>query len=187
VTGWYVMQVKSARIAGLRVDTAGSFQGAINFIDKCTDEKGRVSYMEGRTGSLVMTPVGMVARQFAGIPNTDPVLRKSADYLLTASRGEHRYLPVWDDKYYTFYYWYYGTLAMFQMGGNQWTTWNKALKKTLLPNQRKGGPMDGSAQDVDGSWDLVGGLDKIGGRTYTTAVGALCLEVYYRYLPMYTK
>ena len=29
--------------------------------------------------------------------------------------------------------------------------------------------------------------DARAGRVYTTAVGALCLEVYYRYLPMYGK
>jgi hypothetical protein len=36
---------------------------------------------------------------------------------------------------------------------------------------------------MHGSWDpdpLWGGY---GGRVYSTAVGALCLEVYYRYLP----
>ena len=53
--------------------------------------------------------------------------------------------------------------------------------------------MDGSDRDVDGSWDYE--KDPYGGkiswsrcgRVYTTALGALCLEVYYRYLPMYSK
>ena len=75
----------------------------------------------------------------------------------------------------------------FQMGNPFWKQWNEALKKTLLPNQCKGGPLDGSANDKDGSWDLLCRADKAGGRVYTTAVGALCLEVYYRYLPMYTR
>ena len=73
------------------------------------------------------------------------------------------------------------------MGGDTWKAWNAGLKPTLLDNQRKGGPMDGSEQDVDGSWDYEGdpyGKKKCG-RVYTTALGALCLEVYYRYLPMY--
>jgi hypothetical protein len=87
----------------------------------------------------------------------------------------------------TFYYWYYGTLAMFQMGGEDWKGWNAGLKKALLPHQRKGGPLDGSLNDVDGSWDTLGSTDKKGGRVYTTALGALSLEVYYRYLPMYAK
>ena len=38
-----------------------------------------------------------------------------------------------------------------------------------------------------GSWspDTVWG--GYGGRVYTTALGALCLEVYYRFLPLYLE
>jgi hypothetical protein len=101
-------------------------------------------------------------------------------------------LPQWRDprghsKERGFYYWYYGTLGMFQMGGEHWKAWNQAMKKTLLDNQCKGGPMDGSVQDKDGSWDPHSWIDLYGGRVFTTALGALSLEVYYRYLPMYTK
>jgi hypothetical protein len=74
------------------------------------------------------------------------------------------------------------------MGGKYWENWNAAMKKSLLDNQRKGGPMDGTAEDVDGSWDPVGGgYVPTGGRVFSTALGALSLEVYYRYLPLYTK
>ena len=101
--------------------------------------------------------------------------------------------PVWDRGKFTaqepqgFYHWYYGTLAMFQTGDTYWNKWNAALQKTLLPSQRSGGPKDGSPQDVDGSWDPVTYWDATGGRVYSTAMGALCLEVYYRYLPLYSK
>ena len=77
-----------------------------------------------------------------------------------------------------FYYWYYGTLAMFQIGGDEWKQWNETLKNVLVPNQSKAGP-------EDGSWDPRDVSDWAGGRAYTTALGALCLEVYYRYLPLY--
>ncbi len=56
------------------------------------------------------------------------------------------------------------------------------MKKVLLENQRKGGPLDGSLEDVDGSWDVESWIDKYGGRVMTTALGALTLEIYYRYL-----
>jgi hypothetical protein len=189
VTGWYVMFLKSAKIAGLKVDGAG-FQGAMNFVNKCTNKKnGSVGYMNNR-GVPSTTGVGMVCRQFMGLKNTDPTLRQSAEYIMKDPKN----LPAWDEKNgrcvwgpCTFYHWYYGTLAMFQMGGKHWQDWNKALKKTLLPNQCKGGPMDGSVNDKDGSWDPLGRQTLHGGRVYSTAVGALCLEVYYRYLPMYTK
>jgi hypothetical protein len=59
------------------------------------------------------------------------------------------------------------------------------MKKSLVDNQCKGGALDGSEQDQDGSWDPKGHYEELCGRTYTSALGALCLEVYYRYLPIY--
>jgi hypothetical protein len=186
VTGWFVMQLKSSRIAGLRVDNAG-FQGATNFLNSVTNKEGVSGYTRGEGYSPAMTSVAMVCRQFMGTPNNDPVLQKAATYL-------DQYTPTWQmgqqrlrGRDSGFYYWYYGTLCMFQMGGAHWKKWNTGMKKTMLENQRKGGPMDGSLNDVDGSWDPQSWIDKYGGRVFTTALGALTLEVYYRYLPMYAK
>jgi len=189
VTGWYVMQLKSAKIAGLRVDGAG-FQGAQNLVDKCTDEKGRSGYSGKAARRPAMTAVALVCRLFMGARNTDPMIRGGTTDLC-------RYLPDWKGNYRGnpggdtgFYYWYYATLAMFQAGGDKWTRWNTALKPTLVNNQCKGGPMDGSEQDLDGSWHPNAGNHgnvRKGMRTLSTALGALTLEVYYRYLPMYAK
>ena len=38
---------------------------------------------------------------------------------------------------------------------------------------------------LDGSWDPFDSDGKRAGRAYSTAMAALCLEVYYRYLPLY--
>jgi hypothetical protein len=184
VTGWFVMQLKSARIAGLTVDGAG-FQGAQKYVDSVTDKDGRAGYQRPEANNSSMTAVGMVCRQFMGTPNSDPMLIGGAHQLVEAT-------PQWEDKRNHgrergFYYWYYGTLAMFQQGGEAWNKWNETLKPTLISNQRQGGPLDGSVNDFDGSWDPHSWIDKYGGRVFTTAVGALSLEVYYRYLPMYTK
>ena len=75
------------------------------------------------------------------------------------------------------YYWYYGTYAMFQMSAHNskyWKGWNVAMKDALLPNQRKD-------SDEKGSWDPIGPWGHAGGRVYSTALGVLCLEVYFRY------
>ena len=75
------------------------------------------------------------------------------------------------------YYWYYGTLAVFQQHaprGLLWIRWNEGLKKALCENQCKGG-------DEDGSWNPVGAYSDYWGRAGQTALSALCLEVYYRY------
>jgi Squalene-hopene cyclase C-terminal domain len=190
VTGWNLMALKSAKIAGLKVDNAG-FQGTMSWLEKATRLRdGRCAYSGRSTkvtkggGSMAMCAAGALMRQFMGIQRGDPVLR-------AAAKTMDKYPPQWKEKgsnAINLYYWYYGTLCMFQMGGNHWSGWNKAMKGALLPNQRQGGPTDGTANDVDGSWDpLGGGGVKRGGRVMSTALGALSLEVYYRYLPMYGK
>ena len=54
-----------------------------------------------------------------------------------------------------------------------WEDWNHALTTTLL-----------TTQQGDGSWDVNTAWGGCGGRVYTTAFSALCLEVYYRYNPV---
>ena len=60
--------------------------------------------------------------------------------LLDAIRKGARILvknpPVWtkggSTRKVNFYYWYYGTYAMFQMGGRHWKAWSWQLKETVL-------------------------------------------------------
>ena len=73
------------------------------------------------------------------------------------------------------YYWYYATYALFQFGGNEWRTWNKGMQEALLRTQRQGNI------DEDGSWDPIGEWGLAGGRVYSTAIGAMTLEVFYRF------
>jgi len=76
------------------------------------------------------------------------------------------------------YYWYYATLALHRAqhvtpeAGAAWQRWNDALTRTLLATQNK-----------DGSWPETCIWAGYGGRVFTTALGAMCLEVYYRYVP----
>lgn len=95
-----------------------------------------------------------------------------------------------------FYYWYYGALAMYQMRGSNdqaaglvnvgmatpseaaWTRWNDAMKTQLCGRQIVHGPNAGS-------WDPTDVWGTYGGRVYSTATACMCLEVYYRYLPLY--
>ncbi|MGE4159951.1 MAG: hypothetical protein AB7F75_12735, partial [Planctomycetota bacterium] len=87
-------------------------------------------------------------------------------------------LPDWDKGVRDMYYWYYGSLAMFQLGGEYWAKWNTAMKNALTKSQHN------KRNDcLYGSWDPHNETwGDMGGRVYTTATGALTLEVYYRYL-----
>ncbi len=75
-----------------------------------------------------------------------------------------------------YYYWYYATLALFQVGGEVWAAWNKPLSDLLVRLQL--GDEEGTAA---GSWDPIDHRATAGGRIYSTALGILFLEVYYRY------
>jgi hypothetical protein len=117
-----------------------------------------------------MTAEAMFSQQLLGMGRDDPRMAESASLLL-------RNLPDWSRDANT-YYWYYATLALFQHQGDAWFTWNDAMTSAILARQSAAGP------DA-GSWAPVDRWSNIGGRVYQTAMCALCLEVYYRYLPLY--
>jgi len=185
VTGWMVFALKSAEEAGLKIDSQ-AFPDAITWFDEMTDPRsGRVGYQERGTasarvpglnseyptgGTEAMTAVALLCRFFLGQdPQKTGSMQQHADLLLKS-------LPEWSEDGLTndVYYWYYGTYAMYQMGGKHWKAWNRAMKRAVVGSQRR----EGSAL---GSWDPNGPWGAVGGRVYSTAVMTLCLEVYYRY------
>ncbi|MDE0897351.1 MAG: hypothetical protein OSB10_12290, partial [Planctomycetota bacterium] len=186
VTGWMIFAIKAAEDAKLDI-VQDSYEGAMTWIDEVTDPaNGRVGYNEfGNRSSRItgvndhfpsekgeaMTAVGLLCRMFMGQddPKEYPILKKHGDLML-------RTLPEWDPDGFgsDMYYWYYGSYAMYQLGGTHWKKWETALKSTILDNQRKDG-------DEKGSWDPIGPWGFAGGRVYSTALMALCIEVYFRY------
>jgi len=184
VTGWFTMQLKSAKVAGLKVETQ-AFEGVIKFLDSVEmkgagGDKGygpasiykytQEDAAESRSHRL--TAIGNLCRQFMGWKKED--LQSSVNWFV-----EKGGLPsAWGPEKTDLYYWYYGTLCTFQQGGDVWKSWNEAMKKTFVENQRQGG-------DENGSWDPVGDYSTEWGRVGQTALSCLCLEVYYRYLPVY--
>jgi hypothetical protein len=187
VTAWCVMALKSGKFADLDVDP-DALRGARLWVDKVTDVSfGQVGYTamggpparpEGKQDrfpadkSQAMTAAGMLSRVFLGEdPRTSDMIRKGARLCLEKP-------PVWrpDDGSIDMYYWYYGTLAMFQVGGPAWRDWNVALEKAVIATQHGKG-----SGRREGSWDPIGAWGDDGGRVYATAVMAMCLEVHYRY------
>jgi hypothetical protein len=204
VSGWQVMALKSAKVAGLKVD-ARAFEGAINWLDvgqnlpkdlkDSYEFEGGMMVYQGKRGdisgpSMSMTAAAALMRIFMGYKTDSPAVagpcnlmkheKPAKDHGITVPCTDP-YPPACPGKGIDYYYWYYGTFAMFQMGGDHWTVWNEHLKSTLLPMQRQDGVFAGS-------WDPVGG-GRIpdGGRVFSTALGALCLEVYYRYAKLNEK
>jgi hypothetical protein len=167
--GWQLMAIKSAELAGIGIPDA-TRNGAARFLASVASgtNGGLASYRPYEAPSRPMTAEALVCRQFLGMSQASAA-EEASSYLA----GE---LP--NKERVNLYYWYYGTLAMYQLGGERWQQWNKALQAALLDDQIGQG-------DLAGSWDpkcIWGGY---GGRVYSTAMSALCLEVYYRFLPLY--
>lgn len=187
VTGWMVMVLKSAKMSNLTIDEAG-YAGALNWIDEMTDPAtGRTGYTERGGGpsrlkermdsfpaekSEAMTAVAVLVRILAGRTAAEDKLI-SAGAALMADK-----LPKWDPDSGAsdFYYWYYGTLAMFQVGGASWDKWNVAIQREIIGHQRTD-----KDEDEYGSWDPIDAWSDTGGRIYSTSLNCLCMEVYYRY------
>ncbi len=199
VTGWMMMALKSARLINedairrgksppLLVDEE-AFDGVRAWVDKMTDpDYGRTGYVErggapARPQGLIdrfpgdksesMTGVGLLARIFYGEdPRRSKIIQKGA--ALCAKLP-----PTWnpDDGSIDMYYWYYATLAMYQVGGPTWAAWRQSMETAIVGHQRK----DTEFCLYKGSWDPIGPWGPDGGRVYSTALLAMCLEVYYRY------
>ncbi|MDC3379018.1 terpene cyclase/mutase family protein [Planctomycetota bacterium] len=182
-TGWMVLALKAGKTAGLDVPDE-AFIGARNWFERATDSNGNVGYETPGGGSSYlgpndgkydpvpcMTAVSVICRIFTGERRSEDAIRKGARVMSES-------MPSWTDvnnfRKVNYYYWYYGTYAMFQVGGDKWSQWNDAMQESLLPRQRMGGC-------EDGSWDPVGEWCLAGGRVYATAINALTLEIYYRY------
>lgn len=168
VVGWVIMALNAAHKGGLSVV---GFRDALRFIDSVTlPGYYQVGYTErpGLGGeNLRLTSVGMVCRLFLGQSPEDPRVK------LPAWRLVQR-LP--DPAHPDFYYWYYASIALFQIGGEHWQKWNAALKPALLGSQETE-----RASPLCGSWPLDHSYGGTGGRIYQTAVGVLLLTTYYRY------
>lgn len=166
--GWQVMALKSAELGGVEVP-ARTVAGMERFLTNASSGTygGLASYRRGERPSATMTAEALTCRYFLKLATDEMAVREAASFI-------SQEIP--SDGKANLYLWYYGTLAMYHVQGDQWETWNAALQHQLLSRQRTEG------QHV-GSWDPDTVWGGYGGRVYSTAMAALCLEVYYRYLP----
>jgi hypothetical protein len=166
--GWQVLALQSAKMGGARVPEV-TFERMKQFVESCASGNygGLSSYRPRQGVSTSMTAEALVCRF---------ILQDELSYntIMEAARRISTERPT--ALHINLYYWYYGTLAMYQVGGNDWELWNAEMKKALLTTQVQSGPQSGS-WPPDCIW---GGY---GGRVYSTALSALNLQVYYRYMP----
>ena len=170
IFGWHLMSLKSAGYAGVDIPDDVTEQ-TIGFLQDRSigPNRGLAAYRRGERPTPSMTAEALFCRQMLGLPRDHPSSREGVSFVLQATPT-----PTAEN----FYYWYYGTLAMYQYGGDPWQEWNGRLQAILTREQ-----------NGDGSW-TPGPSEpwgRYGGDLYSTALATLCLEVYYRYLPLYRQ
>jgi hypothetical protein len=171
VTGWFVMALQSARLAGLEVPSP-TLERVKEFLDSVAREDGsRYAYQLRNGATVALTAEGLLCRQYLGWQRDDPRLQAGVDYLLAN-------VPTWNDR--NVYYWYYGTQVCHHMEGTAWQKWNSVTRQLLPERQEKRGA-------EKGSWNPAGDRWGTSGRLYVTCLSLYILEVYYRHLPIYQK
>ena len=171
VSGWQIMALRSARMAGLEVPDR-PFELAAKWLNTVGAGRNRGIYgydkRNYKTDAMVAT--GLFSQQLLGVSPDHPRMKESVKHLAQKMPQERR--P-------DFYYWYYGSLSLYQNQGPVWEEWNSRMKPIWLNLQETTGLHAGS-------WSPRGG-NHMGdmGRVITTALATLSLEVYYRYLPLY--
>ncbi|HEY7155572.1 MAG TPA: prenyltransferase/squalene oxidase repeat-containing protein [Gemmataceae bacterium] len=188
VTGWQLMALKSGQMAGLNVPK-NTLKASNHFLDSVESGGangsrmggGSYGYTPGQGGSIAMTAVGLLCRMYSGVGPGNPSLLAGVQKL--------KAMPP--DKHPDIYYLYYATQVMHHMQGDSWRFWNtgvdekgqkvsKGIRDFLISKQDTGTTKGHPHQA--GSWD-----GSQGGRVMATSLSLLCLEVYYRHLPLYRR
>ncbi len=159
--GWQVQALSLAKESG--TDFSG-LDRALQKAAKCSaamqDPEGAFVYRpDSAEGKFSLTGIG-IANLTAGGEKASPAYAKGMAYLEKNSKT----LP---SSYYSAYY---HSMVFLQAGGSGWQSYQSGPMKTLLARQM-----------ADGSFPGYNGFGKDDSVIMQTALGALMLEVYYRY------
>jgi hypothetical protein len=201
ITAWVVQALHACAAAGIEVPAPVLVKAALHF-GRAALPDGQVWYSDAGTGFGLdssglpkyrcgpsMIAAGLTCEQLLGWRIDGPVPQRQKTVLFSQppsaakARGQDR------TELHGEYYWYYGTVAMFQRGGADWERWNAKLRDAILPLQNRDKTSGGKKRSAFGSWDPYGpGWGKwgeMGSRVYTTAICVLTLEIYYRHTPAF--
>jgi hypothetical protein len=168
VTGWMLMALKSGQMAHLEVPSPTIF-AIERFLASVESEHGAQYGYMSRAPGRTTTAVGLLCRMYTGWRRDNPAIYAGVSHV-----------REWGLSLDNIYYNYYATQLMYHFGGGDWDDWNRKMRDHLVRNQSHAG-------HSSGSWYFSGGYGKRGGRLYNTAMAIMILEVYYRYMPLYTE
>ncbi len=176
--GWQIMALASAERAGIHVPDQ-TWNRVDRFLQSVRrgGSGGLASYRPDSPASTSMTAEALYCRlmlqEASGVNLAEAAAAEATTQLLATPPNTERT---------NLYYWYYATLALHhrqqhnEAATTAWRTWNDAMTTALTKTQVTDG-------NDAGSWNANTVWGGYGGRVYTTAMAAMCLEVYYRYAP----
>ncbi len=175
VVGWQMMALKSGAMSGFTVDI-DVVRKANYFLDQMAFDDGASYHYDfnskGKQAKYNQscTACAVLCRMYSGMPKDHPSIKAAVEKFSKAG-------PSKTGTYYN----YYATQVLKQYGGKEWETWNVQMRDQLLATQVNTGHAAGSWY-----WDDNHSTNS-GGRFYTTCMGTMILEVYYRYMPLYNE
>ncbi|MCE9562626.1 MAG: protein kinase [Planctomycetes bacterium] len=173
VTGWNLMALRSAEIAGLKVPKE-SLRLVGVFLDGVSRPDGGYGYENGEKFNLGCTAVGLHCREHLGWSPKNTEMAKGMR-ILTQNPPPNGGMSV--------YYYYHATQALRHFGGDEWHAWNVKVQDMLLQRQVTD---ENAEKGLVGSWSPAGDeFAKQGGRLMVTSLSLLTLEVYYRHVPLF--
>jgi hypothetical protein len=178
VTTWAVLALRSAERTGLAFQKS-IYEETVAWYDTVANDSGGTGYTSrkldigpGRGAAFddhhTTTAMELYGRFLM-------IKRKPRERLETALPLLTRDLPKLGRNSIDFCYWHFGSLALFSLQGPdsaEWKAWNAAMKAALL-----------KTQEEDGSWDPNDRWSSfVKSRVYATAINAMTLETYYRFV-----
>ncbi|HBY57400.1 MAG TPA: hypothetical protein DEG96_06010 [Candidatus Atribacteria bacterium] len=168
VTGWQILALKGALSAGFSIPE-WSLPEAADYLRSCYDEDYHsFGYTSSGGEGCARASIGALGLQLSGYPD-DPLIKPALRYIQDNA-------PTWEfedpGEGWPFYYWYYGSRAMLLAGGEYWRIWKNWTCRLLIDHQND-----------DGSWTGAQREEEM--EIYTTALGALILELCCGHLPVY--
>lgn len=177
VTGWIVMALQSARMAGLDVPKE-NLDRVSKYLDSVAQHGGaRYPYQRGDEVRLSMTAEALLMREYLGWKRNDPRLVAGVEWITSPE-----YLINFDNNRNA-YFWYYAAQTAHHFGGKPWERWNAKMRQILPEQQVSRGKEAGSWDPNKPSEDQWG---RYAGRLYVTCLSICMLEVYYRHMPIYS-
>ena len=180
--GWQVMAIKGAKLSGIQINK-NTYKLIDKFLNNVSVNNGSVyGYADApatvNKSRRATTAIGLLCRMYMGWEKDHPGLKSGVEWLSDKVGPD----VTKDTDKVNMYYNYYGTQVMKQYGGDHWKKWNAKMRDYLVESQDKSGA-------AAGSWmfNRQNHSSERGGRLYCTAMACMTLEVYYRYLPLYSQ